>query len=121
MRKLLDMDIEHIRILLSVLKVHHRMARSLDFLGSALKVIAGTPDVTDLEKVKLSESKLVDANNRQIVINLEIQKQINKLKDTINEIKGQYRRWPRDHYERDTPRHLPFLRNHQWHEICEPA
>ncbi|XP_069968666.1 uncharacterized protein [Bactrocera oleae] len=33
------------------------MARSLDFLGSALKVIAGTPDAADFEKVKWSVSK----------------------------------------------------------------
>lgn len=44
MRKLLDADIDHIRSLLSVIQIHHRMARSLDFLGSVLKVIARKPE-----------------------------------------------------------------------------
>ena len=52
MRKLLDVDIDHIRNLLSVIEVHHRMARSLDFLVSALKVIAGTADAVDFQKVR---------------------------------------------------------------------
>jgi len=38
MRKLLEVDTNHIRSLLFVLKIYHRMARSLDFLGTALKV-----------------------------------------------------------------------------------
>jgi len=41
MRKLLEVDTDHIRSSLSVLKIHHRMARSLDFSGTALKVVAG--------------------------------------------------------------------------------
>jgi len=40
MQKLLEVDSGHIRSLLSVLKIHHRLARSLDFLGTALKVVA---------------------------------------------------------------------------------
>jgi len=47
MRKLLDVDTDHLKTLLSVLKIHHRVARSLDFLGTALKVVAGTPDAAD--------------------------------------------------------------------------
>lgn len=86
MRKLLDADIDHIRSLLSVVQIHHRMARSLDFLGSALKVIAGTPDASDFEKVRWSESQLIDASNKQIVINSETQEKINKLTDAVNEI-----------------------------------
>lgn len=86
MRKLLSVDIDNIRSLLSVVKIHHRMARSLDFLGKALKVIAGTPDASDFSRVRLTESKLIDSNNRQIVINSETQKQINQLTFTVNEI-----------------------------------
>jgi len=36
------------------------MGRSLDFLGSALKVIAGTPFAADFEKDNCSESQLID-------------------------------------------------------------
>lgn len=86
MRKLLDVDIDHVRSLLSVVRVHHRTARSLDFLGTVLKVVAGTPDASDFRMIKLSESKLIDANNMQVVINTETQKQINQLTSTVNEI-----------------------------------
>nr|ABQ84941.1 env [Drosophila melanogaster] len=86
MRKLLEVDTDHLRTLLSVLKVHHRIARSLDFLGTALKVVAGTPDATDLFKIKITEAQLVESNSRQIAINSETQKQINKLTDTINKV-----------------------------------
>ncbi|KAH8288282.1 hypothetical protein KR054_002709 [Drosophila jambulina] len=49
MRKLLEVDIDHAQNLLEELKIHHRMAKSLDFLGSVLKVVAGTPDADDLK------------------------------------------------------------------------
>jgi len=86
MRKLLEIDIEHIQSLLSALRIHHRIARSLDFLGTALKVVAGTPDASDLERIKITESQLIASNNRQIQINTETQKQINLLTDTVNKI-----------------------------------
>jgi len=34
------------------------MARSLDFLGTALKVVAGTSDASDLEMVKMLNVKM---------------------------------------------------------------
>lgn len=86
MRKLLDVDTDHLKTLLSVLKIHHRVARSLDFLGTALKVVAGTPDAADFLKIRITEAQLVESNSRQIAINSETQKQINKLTDTINNI-----------------------------------
>ncbi|XP_032583272.1 uncharacterized protein LOC6619341 [Drosophila sechellia] len=55
------------------------LAGCLDFLGSILKVVAGTPDAGDLEK-----SRVLEANNRQIEINTKIQSQINKLTATAN-------------------------------------
>lgn len=86
MRKLLDADIDHTKSLLSVVEIHHRMAVSLDFQGSPLKVIAGTPDASDFEKIRWSESQLIDASNRQLIINSETQRQVNKLTDAVNEI-----------------------------------
>ncbi|KAH8336032.1 hypothetical protein KR074_003115 [Drosophila pseudoananassae] len=65
MRKLLEVDIEHAQNLLEELKVHHRMARSLDFLGSILKVVAGTPDADDLSRINTNQASLIEANNRQ--------------------------------------------------------
>jgi len=86
MRKLLEVDVNHAQNMLDELTVHHRMAKSLDFLGSALKVVAGTPDVEDLYKIKTNEAALIEANNRQVVINTETQKHINQLTDTLNKI-----------------------------------
>jgi len=51
MRNLLNVDSAHLRDLLDALGAHHRVARSLDFLGSILKVVAGTPDSSDLQKL----------------------------------------------------------------------
>lgn len=86
MRKLLDVDIDHIQNILSSLTVHHRMARSLDFLGTALKIVAGTPDASDLEKIKLTEAELIESNNRQVIVITEAQKQINLLTDAVNKL-----------------------------------
>jgi len=44
MRKLLEVDISLAQNILDELKVHHRTARSFDFFGTGLKVMAGTPD-----------------------------------------------------------------------------
>jgi len=55
------------------------MTRSLDPIGTALKVVAGTADDSNFAMLKMSES-----NNRQVFINTETQKHINKLTDTIN-------------------------------------
>jgi len=62
------------------------MARSLDFLGTALKVVAGTSDASDLEMVKMSESRLIESNNSQVIINTQTQDKINKLTDSVNKI-----------------------------------
>jgi len=40
MQKLLSVDTANLRDLLESLSIHHRVARSLDFLGKALKVVA---------------------------------------------------------------------------------
>jgi len=48
MRKVLKVDADHLRDLLDSLGVLHRVAISLDFLGSHGKVVVGTPDAEDL-------------------------------------------------------------------------
>jgi len=63
MRKLLEVDTGHVRDLLAALSVHHRLARSLDFLGTTLKVVAGTPDAHDLENIRITEARLKDSNS----------------------------------------------------------
>jgi len=96
MRKLLDVDTVHIRSILSVLKVHHRIARSLDFLGTVLKVVAGTLEGADLEMLKVSESRLIKSNNRQVVINTETQRQIKPMLSTKS-LKQKRRTWLKPH------------------------
>jgi len=86
MRKLLEVDIEHAQNILDELKIHHRMARSLDFLGLVFKVVAGTPDADDLSRINNNQASIIEANNRQVVINTETQKHINLLTDTVNRI-----------------------------------
>jgi len=54
MPKLLDVDTDHLRTLLSVLKIHHIIVRSLVFLETALKVVAGTPDASDFLKSRMN-------------------------------------------------------------------
>lgn len=86
MRKILELDTQHINLLLSTLGIHHRHARSINLLGTVLKVIAGTPDADDFENVRIIQKQLVDSNNRQIEINTKTQIQIDKLTDTVNAI-----------------------------------
>lgn len=86
MRKLLDVDIDHARNLLSALKIRHRIARGIDFLGTVLKVVAGTPDAADFERIRMTESQLIESNNRQVVINTITQKRINGLTETVNKL-----------------------------------
>jgi len=83
-KKLLSVDVAHLRDLLESLRIHHREARSLDFLKTALKVVAGTPDAKDFEKIKLNEFQLINANNRQISINNKVQDQKNNISATAN-------------------------------------
>lgn len=86
MVKILESDIMRIETLLKSLEVHHRHARSINILGTALKIIAGTPDFDDFEGQKFRQQELMDSANRQIAINTKTQNQINKLTDTVNKI-----------------------------------
>lgn len=86
MKKILSADVNHISTLLSALKVHHRHSRSLNLLGTGLKIIAGTPDFDDFEKVKFTQQQLAHSNNRQIEINAKITQQLHKLTDVVNSI-----------------------------------
>jgi len=56
-------------------------SRSLDFW-----VVAGTPDADDLSRINNNQASLIEANNRQVVINTETQKHINSFTYTVNRI-----------------------------------
>lgn len=69
---------------LRILFGNKRHARSLDFIGSALKFIAGTPDRNDFDLLKTKDDMLIQNNNRQTVVNSALQDKINELTERIN-------------------------------------
>ena len=72
---------------IKALQVTHRFARSIDFLGSALKFVAGTPDHSDLELLSTTQNYLVENNNKQKIINNEFQEKINEITNEINKLR----------------------------------
>lgn len=52
-KKILISDTEHIDRLLSAVNIHHRHARSLKFTGTALKIIAASSNIDDIEDSRL--------------------------------------------------------------------
>ncbi len=47
-------DLQHTRNLVATFKIHHRGTRSINILRTTFKVIAGTPDFDDWEKIRSS-------------------------------------------------------------------
>lgn len=86
MRKLLDADVNQISRLIQTVNTHHRQARSLNFIGTVLKYIAGTPDHDDFDRLTNKAEQLIDSQDRQFTINTEVQKEINSLTITVNKI-----------------------------------
>ena len=76
MKKILQADIDHTKALFVTRRTHHRQARSLNFLGTALKGIAGTPDFDDFQISKHQQDKLIEAHHEQIEINTKNSQQI---------------------------------------------
>lgn len=70
--------------LLQTFKTNRRHARSIDFIGSALKFIAGTPDHSDFELLLTKEDMIIQNNNKQTNINSALQNKINELTQRIN-------------------------------------
>lgn len=81
---------KQIHRLLQTLRVNRRHAPSLDFIGSALKFIAGTPDHADFDLLLTKEDMLVQNSNRQTNINSALQDKINELTERINELQRTY-------------------------------
>lgn len=57
----------------------HRKKRGIDFLGSILKFITGTPDHDDMVLVQNKLNELIDNNNRLAVINTKLQQNFENL------------------------------------------
>lgn len=86
MKKILHNNIDQIETLLSTLRTHHRQARSLNFLGTTLKIIAGTPDFDDFQGIKFHQNQLIESHNRQTEINTKINQQMQKITTAINSL-----------------------------------
>lgn len=86
MVKILESDVTRIRAILASFDIHHRHFRSINILGTALKFVAGTPDFDDFENIKFKQEKLIESENRQVLVNTKTQAQINRLTDTANVI-----------------------------------
>lgn len=66
MINLLEADFDHINQLLKTISIQPRVTRSIHFLGTALKVIAGTPDFDDFQTTNIKIEELIDANKQQV-------------------------------------------------------
>lgn len=63
-----------------------KIKRSLNFIGSAWKWIAGNPDHDDFEIITQKTNQVLFNNNKQVVINKLSMEKINELTKTTNEI-----------------------------------
>lgn len=85
-RDILSQQHEEIAHIMKTLQIPIRHARSIDFLGSALKFVAGTPDHDDFAMLLTKQNTLIDNNNKQNKINSALQNRINELTNQINYI-----------------------------------
>lgn len=76
--------IHEIEICLEQLR-HHGNKRSLDFLGTGIKFIAGNPDKNDLINIETKINDIIQDNNQQSVINSKLQKEIENIQDSIGD------------------------------------
>lgn len=95
----LKFDSQEILHLISTLRVHHRHARSINILGTALKYVAGTPDFEDFNHVKSIQERLLENNERQLLINSELQQKINNVTDILNKMIDLQKKLPTDNKE----------------------
>lgn len=86
MHPFLSHEITGITSLLNRLKPKTKQKRSLNFLGSAWKWIAGSPDHDDFLILKAKINDILGNNNRQVIINKSIIERINNITDITNKI-----------------------------------
>lgn len=67
-------------------RIKPRVKRSINFIGSAWKWIAGNPDHDDFEIIEQKMNNVLQSNNRQIVINKLSLEKINDLANATNKI-----------------------------------
>lgn len=87
----LEHELSQVRDLVNNIKIQKRK-RSLNFIGSAWKWIAGNPDHDDLILMTDRIDNIVENNNNQVIINQAHNDRINKLTNVTNEILNMIRR-----------------------------
>ncbi|XP_055372796.1 uncharacterized protein LOC129606479 [Condylostylus longicornis] len=63
-----------------------RVQRSINWIGTAWKWLAGTPDATDWDNIVTSQDKLIQNNNQQYKINREVMRITNQVVERFNHI-----------------------------------
>jgi len=79
-------DLTNIRKWLNTLKIHHRASRSINLIGTALKVIASTPDINDWEQIKFNQEQLMKTDEGQTELNIKFQERLNELANAMNQV-----------------------------------
>lgn len=80
-------QIGEISKLLGELRNHNQKTkRSINWIGSAWKWIAGSPDATDWDTILTSQNKIIENNNEQYKINKAITERIQQILKQHNEI-----------------------------------
>lgn len=63
----------------------HRNKRALNFLGTAIKFVTGTPDHDDMVLVQQKLNDLIENNNKQSIINSRLHKQMDHFTGNLKE------------------------------------
>lgn len=93
-QKEIDVTFPHIRFLINkienkILNLKNKKLktkRSINWIGSAWKWIAGTPDHHDMEIIDHHINKILKNNNRQVIINSQFCDKINQLIKSFNQL-----------------------------------
>lgn len=80
----LHYELSQTQLALNKLKLKEKNKRSIDFLGTIWKWIAGSPDHQDLRIINGNLDELSDNNNKQIIINRNVFEAINNLTERAN-------------------------------------
>ncbi|XP_049306041.1 retrovirus-related Env polyprotein from transposon gypsy isoform X2 [Bactrocera dorsalis] len=79
-------EISSINITINNILPKYKNKRSLDYVGSAWKWIAGNPDHDDLVAINSKFKEVIENNNQQLIINKNILERINNITEISNSI-----------------------------------
>lgn len=112
----LEHQIKYIKQMVHKLKgVNSKRRRSINWIGSAWKWIAGSPDATDWDTVTKSQNDLIANNNEQYKINKKLMESTNEMLQQYNKIIEHLGNRADDKYEQMLFNRLSILK----HEISE--